>query len=208
MGVSSTTAPWSTRRTCGGRWSRTCSAHCSRAMRRNWSRTSCRNRRSRRAISPRSGAGWKREAAMRSEWVATWLLTFALHAGVLLLVAWLVDRGRLRAQLAWRELLWRGALFGAVLSTSLQVLSGLEGPARLVLASTAPYTMSETMREPATSMRAADGNLATPPEPVAAAVPAARVDRAQAASASTREATASTFAWPSWPAVVVAAWLA
>jgi hypothetical protein len=110
---------------------------------------------------------------MRSEWVATWLLTFALHAGVLLLVAWLVDRGRLRAQLAWRELLWRGALFGAVLSTSLQVLSGLEGPARLVLASTAPYTMSETMHEPATSMRAADGNLATPPEPVAAAVPAA-----------------------------------
>ena len=145
---------------------------------------------------------------MRSEWVATWLLTFALHAGVLLLVAWLVDRGRLRAQLAWRELLWRGALFGAVLSTSLQVLSGLEGPARLVLASTAPYTMSETMREPATSMRAADGNLATPPEPVAAAVPAARVDRAQAASTSKREATSSTFAWPSWPAVVVAAWLA
>src|SRR5688500_5492266 len=106
-------------------------------MRRSWSRTSCRNRRSRRAISPRSSAGWKREAAMRSEWVATWLLTFALHTGALLLVAWSVDRGRLRAQLAWRELLWRGALFGALLSASLQTLAGLPVAARLVLASAA-----------------------------------------------------------------------
>lgn len=144
---------------------------------------------------------------MRSETLAVWLLTFALHAGVLLLLAWLLDRGRLRAQLAWREVLWRGALFGAVFSASLQTLSGLPAP-RLVLASIAPLATSETMRETATPVRAADAYQATPVESVAKAAPAARVDRAQAASASTRANASSAFAWPAWHALVVAGWLA
>ena len=142
---------------------------------------------------------------MRSEWVATWLLTFALHAGALLLVAWLVDRGRLRAQLAWRELLWRGALFGAVFSASLQTFSGLPAP-RLVLASIAPYAASAPMA----SVRAADAYQATPAEPVAVAVPTTRsVDPVQTTSSASAHAKASpAFAWPSWHAIVVAAWLA
>lgn len=70
---------------------------------------------------------------MRTELLATWLLTFALHAGVLLLLAWLLDRSRSRVLLAWRELLWRGALFGALLSASVQALPVLPAPARWVM---------------------------------------------------------------------------
>ncbi len=51
---------------------------------------------------------------------ATWLLTIAVHGGVLLLVAWGIDRV-VRLRCAWRELMWRTALFGCVLSATLQV---------------------------------------------------------------------------------------
>ena len=92
---------------------------------------------------------------MRSETLAVWLLTFALHAGVLLLLAWLLDRGRLRAQLAWRELLWRGALFGALFSASLQVFSGMPAPARFAFASAAPIAVADIPRQPVVAVREA-----------------------------------------------------
>ncbi len=59
---------------------------------------------------------------MASETLAAWLLTVAVHASVLLGVAWLVDRGTLRTRPAWRETLWRAAFFGAVVTASVQVL--------------------------------------------------------------------------------------
>ncbi|KFL36182.1 M56 family metallopeptidase [Arenimonas donghaensis] len=47
----------------------------------------------------------------------SWLLTLALHATGLLALAWLLERlGALRHP-GWRELAWRGALFGALLSS-------------------------------------------------------------------------------------------
>ncbi|GGA80924.1 hypothetical protein GCM10011521_19070 [Arenimonas soli] len=51
--------------------------------------------------------------------VLSWLLTLALHATVLLSLAWGLQRlGALRHP-GWRELAWRGALFGALLSSVL-----------------------------------------------------------------------------------------
>ena len=144
---------------------------------------------------------------MRSEWVATWVLTFALHAGVLLLVAWLVDRGRFRSQLAWRELLWRGALFGAVLSASLQVFSGIPAPARLALASLVPDVTSGPVREPATSVLVPETHQDMQVGSVAPTVPAAPATTAQSGSA-TPAAASPAFAWPSWHVLVTAAWLA
>ena len=53
--------------------------------------------------------------------VSGWLLSIALHGGLLLAAAWLVDR-TLRMAPATRELMWRCALFGGVLTASLQAL--------------------------------------------------------------------------------------
>ena len=50
-----------------------------------------------------------------------WLLTLALHAFGLLTLAFVVDRLVLRMPGAWRELLWRSALFGALLTATAQV---------------------------------------------------------------------------------------
>jgi len=54
--------------------------------------------------------------------LSAWILTLALHGAVLLLVAWCIDRGATALRGATRELLWRSALFGCVLSATLQVL--------------------------------------------------------------------------------------
>jgi len=43
---------------------------------------------------------------------AGWLLTVALHGGLFLLAAWLIDRTWHAPPNAWRELMWRVALFG------------------------------------------------------------------------------------------------
>ena len=55
--------------------------------------------------------------------IAAWLLTVAIHGVVLLLVAWMIDIRVPSLRGAWRELLWRTALFGCVLTATLQVVS-------------------------------------------------------------------------------------
>ncbi|QBB71836.1 M56 family metallopeptidase [Pseudolysobacter antarcticus] len=50
-----------------------------------------------------------------------WLLTVAMHAMLLLACAWLLDT-TLKLRLAWRELLWRSALFGGALTASIAFL--------------------------------------------------------------------------------------
>ncbi len=47
-----------------------------------------------------------------------WLLMLALHASVLLCAAWMIDSLLPTLRGAWRELLWRTALFGCVLTAS------------------------------------------------------------------------------------------
>ncbi|MDR3387873.1 MAG: M56 family metallopeptidase [Rudaea sp.] len=55
--------------------------------------------------------------------VAAWLLTIALHGTVLLFAAWAIDRTFPALRCACRQLLWRTALFGCVLTATLQVAS-------------------------------------------------------------------------------------
>lgn len=77
---------------------------------------------------------------MASEILTAWLLTFGLHASVLLGVAWLIDRGSLRARPAWREMLWRAAFFGGVVTASAQVLLDTPAPARIRLSTHAAHS--------------------------------------------------------------------
>ncbi|GAB2666648.1 M56 family metallopeptidase [Arenimonas aestuarii] len=77
----------------------------------------------------------------------SWLLTLALHATVLLSLAWGLQRlGALRHP-GWRELAWRGALFGALLSSvlataapALPTMGGWGGTQEAPAASLAPAT--------------------------------------------------------------------
>ena len=55
---------------------------------------------------------------------AGWLLTVALHGGMFLAAAWLIDRTWRAPPNAWRELMWRVALFGGVITASLQPIAG------------------------------------------------------------------------------------
>lgn len=74
--------------------------------------------------------------------VAAWLLAVAVHGGMLLALAALIDRLASRSA-DWRELLWRCALFGGVLSAGLQPLTGmtpLSGHWRIVLPASAPVS--------------------------------------------------------------------
>lgn len=68
---------------------------------------------------------------MKSELFAAWLLTLALHAVVMLAIAWLADRRLLRSHLGWREWIWRIALFGGLISASGQMLLDTPKAARI-----------------------------------------------------------------------------
>ena len=54
--------------------------------------------------------------------VAAWLLNIAMQSVLLLIAACLIDRF-FTMRNAWRELLWRAALFGGVLTATLQLAS-------------------------------------------------------------------------------------
>jgi len=56
--------------------------------------------------------------------IAGWLLTVALHGSVFLGAAWLVDRTWRAPPNAWRELMWRVAVLGGVITASLQPIAG------------------------------------------------------------------------------------
>ena len=148
---------------------------------------------------------------MGSESVASGLLTFALHACVLMTIAWLVDRGRFRAQLAWRELLWRGALFGGLLTAGVQTYVGPPLPARIVLASAVQVPVpvpvaTSAVRELAVPPAAAARRVQTD-APATRAAGTARVVPAPTVRA-TLDANPAEAAWPSWHAIVVAGWFA
>ena len=94
--------------------------------------------------------------------VLSWLLTLALHATVLLSLAWALQRlGALRHP-GWRELAWRGALFGAlvssVLATAAPVLPVLgewaRTPAPLAAQSVSVVPAADTRPDPTVALRA------------------------------------------------------
>ena len=87
---------------------------------------------------------------MNAEFFAAWLLTLAMHAGVLLVLAWAFDRSRLRVHLGWREWLWRLALFGGFLTSTAQLVLETPGPARFSLAvQSGQSAMTEDRSDPA-----------------------------------------------------------
>jgi beta-lactamase regulating signal transducer with metallopeptidase domain len=151
-----------------------------------------------------------------SEILAAWLLTLALHASVLLGIAWLLDRGALRAQPAWRELLWRAAFFGGVATASVQVLLDAPSPARVTLHTT---RAAVTVPTQAAASAAASARKAMPDA-------AKRDDKSIATMAATKATTAASFApaaktatkpaafernaieLPSWHLMLIAGWLA
>ena len=54
-----------------------------------------------------------------------WLLTYAVHSTALIGTVWLAERGGLLRSLRLRDVAWRTALIGGVLTTTLQLAAGL-----------------------------------------------------------------------------------
>lgn len=153
-----------------------------------------------------------------SEIMAAWLLTVALHGGVLLALAGIVDRAlrdnRGLGGGAWRESLWRAALCGGVLTATLQIAIGPPlpagrwhlGPAQLSApVMVATPSASDSSSEPA-STRTPANKWAAPRETAAATglqagpVQPQGVAKAGASFGATR--------WPAWTTWMVCGWLA
>jgi hypothetical protein len=83
---------------------------------------------------------------------AGWLLTVALHGGLFLLAAWLIDRTWHAPPNAWRELMWRVALFGGVITASMQPIAG---PSPIA----ARWQLDGTRRPPRSRATATAGGL-------------------------------------------------
>lgn len=60
--------------------------------------------------------------------ILSWVLTYALHSTVLILSIWLICRYVPRLALSTQEVLWKLALGGAVLSTTVQLGAGVQPP--------------------------------------------------------------------------------
>ncbi|MBO9664942.1 M56 family metallopeptidase [Dokdonella sp.] len=146
---------------------------------------------------------------MTIEMMLAGLSTFAVHATVLLGLAWAVDRGFLRRYPAWRELLWRVALFGALLTAGAQAASNAPLPLRFAWPSMSPVNVPalgtddgvDVIGHASRSMpkEVANGRVAAKPAD-------ADVSRVGAASQNGLFVTASP--GPSWPALLLAGWLA
>ncbi|HVT32262.1 MAG TPA: M56 family metallopeptidase [Rhodanobacteraceae bacterium] len=144
---------------------------------------------------------------MALETLAAWLITLGLHAGILLGIAWAADRGALRARPAWRETLWRTALFGAALSASVQMFFDAPSPARIELPAHAVVGQVEASSKVAVADRRAS---ALPSLSAGTQGTLARADvRARSAAPAAGARSAKTApAWSAWPRLVLAAWLA
>lgn len=118
-----------------------------------------------------------------------WLLTYTLHSTLLLSLAWLASRRLSRRSVRLEEVIWRGALVGAVLTASLQLAIG--GAGREPLAGRWQIGAAPVQREarleaaPAAAMpaplSASLAAVAATPE-AAPAVPAAAPEPASAPS--------------------------
>lgn len=141
---------------------------------------------------------------MWSETVASWLLTLALHAGVLLTAAWIIDRRVLQDRPGWRELLWRTALFGALLTASVQSLLQPPTAARFDLSSATAQRIDAAPAVPAMAERV----RSAPPSAVGVGTRAVGVRSADATPGHVAVAAEPAGWRPSWQSVLVAAWLA
>ncbi len=149
---------------------------------------------------------------MASETLAAWLLTVAVHASVLLGVAWLVDRGTLRTRPAWRETLWRAAFFGAVVTASVQVLLQAPTHPRIALATRAHDANADAILASTTSTVSVDRANDTSPQPtIAQAAPESHTAAAKTNApliVRTAPLRARLPNLPPWHLMLIAAWLA
>ncbi len=83
---------------------------------------------------------------------AAWLLTYALHSTVLIAGTWALQRLSLVKSLRLRDVLWRGALVGGLLTASLQLGLGL-----------APWGLRLEVPAPVAAPAFSPGELAPPP---------------------------------------------
>lgn len=144
---------------------------------------------------------------MKSELVAAWLLTMALHAAVLLTLAWLVDRQLPRDHLGWREWVWRVALFGALLSASGQLLLDTPKVVRIAPASTA---VANTLAvHPSRTLPRSEPELRSTTSVSTTSRPRSLMQRSSVESDVAMQAEpVGSLAMPTWYQFLVAAWLA
>lgn len=92
-----------------------------------------------------------------------WLLTYAVHSTALIGTVWLAERGGLLRSLRLRDVAWRTALLGGVLTATLQLAAGLTpfgGAAELQAPALPDILTSPDAREAATATRETDPALA------------------------------------------------
>ncbi len=144
---------------------------------------------------------------MKSELVAAWLLTLALHAAVLLALAWLVDRQLPRDHLGWREWLWRIALFGALLTASGQML--LDTPKAARISPTRNVQSSSPAEHSSPAIPRSDADLGSTTLMTSVSRPRRLSTHVTTdPEALTKAATTVLMADPTWYQCIVAAWLA
>jgi len=144
---------------------------------------------------------------------SAWLLTVVLHGAVLLTFAFVVDRALPRLLPAARELLWRGALFGALLTATVQLavqhapLGGrvmfaapnLQAPAADAAAGSARSSVATAANPVVPDNAAASAPAASTPKPAATQAPPASLSvllaRALVAQPSDPPAPRAPFPW-------------
>ncbi|MEO7432516.1 MAG: M56 family metallopeptidase [Dokdonella sp.] len=155
---------------------------------------------------------------MKTEFVAAWLLTLALHASVLLAIAWAADRGVVRTRPAWREMLWRVALFGGLVTATMQTVLDMPMAARFAVAHRAAAAIATPLVSRAVaetsvthavntreSKKPSTTSIASLPTPrVVLAPPMSNVDPVASAVAAVQDLWRAI----SWQTLLVAAWLA
>ena len=149
--------------------------------------------------------------------LTTWLLTVGLHGGVLLGLAWIVDRvlrdnTGLREG-AWRESLWRAALCGGVLTATLQIAAGLpsvSGRWQLVPAQDSGVSTAASSADRIGSSEASASipPQASPSSPGTAVAIGPLLPAPASEDTTTARATIGAALRSSWTTWLVCAWLA
>ena len=132
--------------------------------------------------------------------LAAWILSIAVQGMVLVLAAWLIERAFPALRGAWRESLWRVALFGGVFSATLQVACAQLPPAAELWQAQVPGVL-ESARA-----RQAAPSAASLPAPAGSRTAAAL--RATATPESARSAATVTVPQRVQPYWIVLGWLA
>jgi Zn-dependent protease with chaperone function len=114
--------------------------------------------------------------------LSTWLVTYLIHSTLFFGAAWTIDRLRLLRAPALLELLWRGALVGALVTATAQTAGFVE---RVPLAAVLDLSSSDRFAAPAVRPGGAPAEFepASTPAPEAAVSPRPRIAAARIAAA-------------------------